>query len=163
MGGRLTIERQWLLVVLALGACTPLVEVGTRDVLVDQPACDAAVVLEPCPALPWRAGSTAGVAEVRGRWRFCAGARHRAPNEAMRRFFGSTGIELLDSAAGLRLSFLEASEVSSSGSAQLDPATRQLTFTSPEGDRAVWQVTVFDEPRVLRLSALDRWDFVLME
>lgn len=146
---------------LVLGACTPLVEVGTRDVLVEQPECEA--VPEPCPALPWRAGSTAGVAEVRGRWRFCAGARHRAPNEAMRRFFGSTGIELLESASGLRLSFLEASEVTSSGAAQLDPATRRLTYTSPEGDQAAWQVTVFDEPKILRLSALDRWDFVRVD
>jgi hypothetical protein len=41
--------------------------------------------------------------------------------------------------------------------------TGRLTFTSAEGDQAVWQVTVFDEPKVLRLSALDRWDFVPVE
>jgi hypothetical protein len=53
--------------------------------------------------------------------------------------------------------------LSSSGTAQLDPMTRRLTFTSAEGEQAVWQVTVFDEPKVLRLSALDRWDFVPVE
>jgi len=49
--------------------------------------------------------------------------------------------------------------LSSSGTAQLDPMTRRLTFTSAEG----WQGTVFDEPKVLRLWALDRWDFVPVE
>ncbi len=53
--------------------------------------------------------------------------------------------------------------LSSSGTAQLDPMTRRLTFTSAEGEQAVWQGTVFDEPKVLRLWALDRWDFVPVE
>ena len=82
----------------------------------------------------------------------------------MARFFGSTGLELTQTGSDAwQVSFLEASGVSSTGTAQLDPMTGRLTFTSAEGDQAVWQVKVFDEPKVLRLSSLDRWNFVPVE
>lgn len=152
-----------LVCALSVSACTPLVDVGSRGVSQGEPGCEGPGLPGRCPQLPWRAGPTPSAETIRGRWRFCGGARHGSPNEAMPRFFGSAGVELSQTTSnGWQVSFLESS-VPSTGTAQLDPTTGRLAFTSAEGEQLVWQVTVFEAPRVLRLSALDRWDFVPVE
>jgi hypothetical protein len=143
-----------------LVACAPEVVIGADG-------------LQSCPPEPWTPRAVATVADLKAgllsRWLFCGGERRETGRGALQTFFGGDGVAFWEQDGGVRYAFLggggaslQCVEAWCQGTVALDvqAGLGRATLVASDGIDTVWNLELFDEPRVLTNRGFDVWHFV---